>query len=68
MAEDYQVFLDGDWVRTCQECGHRQKASKPREGRELSQGYRETKCRKCKSPALDYGGEFVTEFSDYPEI
>jgi hypothetical protein len=42
------------WFRTCQECGHVQSATRPKEG-ELTASYAHSKCRKCKSEALDYG-------------
>lgn len=45
----------GDWYRTCQECGHEQRAKEPDHSRELAPSYRNAKCRKCKSEALDYG-------------
>ena len=48
-------FTPGDWIRTCQECGYKQKATKPSANKELSGAYLEAKCRKCHSPALDYG-------------
>jgi ribosomal protein L40E len=41
------------WIRTCQECGYKQPARSP--ARYATDSWRETKCRKCKSPALDYG-------------
>lgn len=41
------------FVRTCQECGHRQVMKNPDE--QKSDGWRDAKCRKCKSPALDFG-------------
>lgn len=47
----------GDWVRTCQECGHIQKAIKPSNDKEITNSYANSKCRKCKSEALDYGKE-----------
>ena len=40
------------WYRTCQECGHVQTAIEPKK---LTDSYRNSKCRKCKSEALDYG-------------
>lgn len=46
-----------EWVRTCQECGHKQKATKPDPDKELTDSYRNSKCRKCKSESLDYGKE-----------
>lgn len=45
------------WVRTCQECNNVQSAKKPDTTKLLTQSYRESLCRKCKSPALDYGKE-----------
>jgi hypothetical protein len=43
------------WVRVCQECGHIQSAIQPSPEKELSDSYRNSKCRKCKSESLDYG-------------
>lgn len=43
------------WIRTCQACGHRQvtaPAPKP-----MTTSYENSRCRKCKSEALDYGSE-----------
>ena len=45
------------WVRTCQECLHIQSAIKPDPNKEVTDSYRNSKCRKCKSEALDYGKE-----------
>lgn len=50
------------WIRTCQECGHKQKAKEPKLNEVLSDNYRNSACRKCKSEALDYGSEM--EISD----
>lgn len=41
------------WVRTCQECSHKQ-VSKPPSGPEMT-SYLNAKCRRCKSTGLDYG-------------
>lgn len=41
------------WIRTCQECGHKQEAVKPKG--EPSEAYRNAKCKRCKSMGLDYG-------------
>lgn len=41
------------FARTCQECGHIQASQPP--GEELTDAYRNAKCRKCRSAALDYG-------------
>lgn len=43
------------WIRTCQECGHHQADKPPSRDKELTDAYRNRKCRKCKSEALDYG-------------
>lgn len=44
------------WVRTCQECGHKQIMKSPK-GQKTA-NWTEAKCRKCKSAALDYGQEY----------
>lgn len=44
---------DTNWVRTCQECGFKQADKKP--VGEMSDAYRNRKCKNCKSEALDYG-------------
>jgi len=46
------------WLRTCQECNHKQKDTKPVYGTEPTDAYCNRKCRKCKSEALDYGMEY----------
>lgn len=46
--------MTSPWFRTCQACGHVQTAIKPAQD-EPSDSYRNSKCRKCKSEALDYG-------------
>jgi hypothetical protein len=43
------------WARTCQECGHVQRTLPPATPSNISDTYANAKCRKCKSPALDYG-------------
>lgn len=43
------------WIRTCQECGYRQPSKPPAEYK--SDAWRDVKCRKCHSEALDYGSE-----------
>jgi hypothetical protein len=49
-------FEEGDFIRTCQECGHKQKAKNPAEYK--SDVWRDLKCNRCHSPALDYGQEY----------
>jgi DNA-directed RNA polymerase subunit RPC12/RpoP len=41
------------WVRQCQECGHRQSMKSP--AGQATDNWRNAKCRKCGSEALDYG-------------
>ena len=41
------------WIRTCQECGHKQEAKPPPEYKDDS--WRDLKCHRCRSMALDYG-------------
>ena len=48
------------FVRTCQECGHHQAIAVAPKG-EPTDAYREAACRRCKSPALDYGSEGWTK-------
>lgn len=46
-------FKATDWLRKCQECGHTQAMKSP-EGQK-TEGWREAKCRRCGSEALDFG-------------
>lgn len=41
------------WIRTCQECGHKQVAKPPAEYRD--DRWRDLACKACNSIALDYG-------------
>jgi hypothetical protein len=43
------------WIRTCQECFNKQTDKEP--VGELTEAYRNRKCRRCKSEALDFGSE-----------
>lgn len=43
------------WVRTCQECGHKQDSKVPPTDSQAYARYAEAKCGKCKSTGLDYG-------------
>ena len=49
------------WIRTCQECGHRDQYAMPtfttKTNDGLTNAYCNRKCKKCKSEALDYGSE-----------
>ena len=48
------------WVRRCQECGAKGFYTKPNTDNK-SESWRNTKCRKCKSEALDFGKEVVID-------
>jgi hypothetical protein len=51
-----QAFSDSwPFIRTCQECGHRQISKDPALYR--TDSWRDIKCRKCKSESLDYGSK-----------
>lgn len=50
------------FLRTCQECGYRQKANPPNQLKPLSEAYRNAKCRKCQSEGFDYGSYFKGKF------
>jgi len=52
------------WIRTCQECGHKQTAKQPAYGEPISDSYANSKCRRCKSEALDYGYEEIQSTND----
>jgi hypothetical protein len=43
------------WIRTCQECGHRQETKPPAQYK--GDSWTELKCKRCKSLAMDYGSE-----------
>ena len=43
------------FLRTCQECGHIQRDRRPKG--DVSDAFRNRKCRKCGSEALDFGSE-----------
>jgi hypothetical protein len=43
----------GAHVRTCQECGHAQKAKDPATMK--GEGWRDLKCKRCKSESMDFG-------------
>lgn len=46
-------MTEGIFVRTCQECGHKQTAREPKGP--MTTAYLASTCRECKSEALDYG-------------
>lgn len=41
------------WIRTCQECGYKQISKSPLKYK--NEAWRNVKCKKCGSEALDYG-------------
>lgn len=41
------------YIRTCQECGHKQESLDPKTYK--GEGWKNIKCRRCQSEALDYG-------------
>lgn len=41
------------WTRKCQECGNIQTDTRPQG--EMTDAYRNRKCKRCKSMGLDYG-------------
>jgi hypothetical protein len=43
------------WIRTCQECGHRQSDKQPDQTKELTSSFCSRPCNRCKSEGLDYG-------------
>lgn len=50
------------WIRTCQECGARRDSRPP--ASYAGDSWRNVKCSRCKSIALDYGHE-VGPFNAY---
>lgn len=56
-------FAKDAWLRTCQECGNVQAMKSP-EGQK-TENWRDAKCRKCKSEALDYGtqNEYIEDWN-----
>ena len=46
------------FTRTCQECGHKQPAKDPATYKDQTkEAWRDVKCTKCGSAALDYGND-----------
>lgn len=48
------------YVRTCQECGHKQVAKDPMSYATGSENWRNLVCKHCKSNSLDYGSDGYT--------
>lgn len=47
------------WIRTCQECGHKQEDDMPKA--QVSIAWENRRCEECRSPALDYGKEKLSQ-------
>ena len=45
------------YIRTCQECSHRQTDTPPPDPNKMTEAFRNRKCKRCKSEALDLGSE-----------
>lgn len=55
------------WMRKCDGCGHQQEDKKPSDIRELTDAYRERKCKACKSASLEYGRDVQEAHEVYAE-
>lgn len=62
ITKRYEQFNADDWIRICQECGHAQVCRCPKDYK--SDTWRDLKCKKCKSDALDYGTVNASEDCD----
>ena len=51
--------MEKKFVRTCQECGHKQESKHPNTYK--NETWRELKCKKCKSISMDYGTYVIEE-------
>lgn len=58
-------FPVGVHVRTCQACGHEQVMKDPSTMK--GEAWREAKCRRCKTEALDFGSTNVEQKEDEDE-
>lgn len=47
--------MPGIWTRRCNECGREGQYRPPNFEKELTDAYRNQKCKFCKSEGLDYG-------------
>lgn len=47
------------YIRTCQECGHKQEERPP--ALYMTDGWMDVKCKRCKSEGLDYGSWTLTK-------
>jgi ribosomal protein S27E len=65
MTTQRQQELIGKFVRTCQECGHKQIAKEPPTGKEPTPSYCNSKCKACQSMSLDYGSVYQMPDEDW---
>lgn len=59
------------WIRTCQECFHKQQTSYPPNhgtNEQRMNTWLDQVCKRCKSPALDFGTEREFDFVTGKEI
>lgn len=49
------------WIRTCQECGNKQEARPPSDYK--SEIWKNLKCKKCGSEALDFGKDDNADYT-----
>lgn len=56
------------YIRTCQECGKRHETKPPRPD-DKAERWRDTKCKRCGSQALDFGSwrEVDAALKDLPD-
>lgn len=57
-----RTMTDATWIRTCQECGHEQLCRPPVSYK--SDSWRDLRCKRCKSMALDYGRDQKSDSDD----
>ena len=58
-------FPSDAWLRRCQECNNVQAMKSPEN--QITDKWRDAKCRKCKSESLDYGTPNEYEEDIYDE-
>lgn len=53
--------MHSKYIRTCNECGHKQESKLPPSSEPQYSRWTEATCKKCKSPSLDYGSWKASE-------
>ena len=57
-TKQIETLPDSEHIRTCQECGHKQKDKNPNGlNKNQMEAYNQHQCKKCKSESLDYGSQ-----------